>query len=592
MKIRERVTLLREEMKKINMDAYLVANCDSHLSENVSEHWKCRQWISGFTGSNGIVVITHGQCGLWTDGRYFIQAEKQLQDSGIELFKIGEPGVPTMEQWLVKTLSKGDTIGFDGSVFSQRSVESMEKEFADMEFKLSSDYDLIASIWRDRPEIPKTEVYNHDLKYVGKSTAEKLKEVREKMEMKGSNTYIISKLDDIAWLCNIRANDIHCNPFSISYVLVTMERAILFIDLTKIPEEVINILKENGFEIAPYENVYNQIKSLDKNSKIYFSPEFTNRKLYTSMPVECKKIQGRDIATDIKALKNPTEVENLKNAHLKDCIAIAKFGCWLHKNAGIEEITEMSADEKLLEFRKEQELFKDLSFDTIAGYKDHAAMMHFKATPENQYSIKREGMLLVDSGAQFLNGTTDITRTFILGELTEEEKRDFTITAKAVIALSTAKFMYGATGTNLDVLSRQHLWEYGINYNCGTGHGVGFMGAIHEAPQRFSIGYNDAVLEKGMVITIEPGVYKEGRHGIRIENTVVVVEDEKTEFGQFMKFEVLNSLPFGLAGIIPEMLTEKEKAYLNEYHRWTYERLSPYLNEEEKQWLKEETREI
>ena len=591
-KIIDRVNILKEEMKKRNIDAYIIPSSDAHLSEYVAEHWKSRAWISGFTGSAGTVVITQGQCGLWTDGRYFIQAEKQLEGSSIALFKMREPGVPTLNEWLKETLPQGATIGFDGTVFAQSSVKAMEGELKIKSFKFNSEYDLIDLIWKDRPAMPMTETFNHDVKYAGKSTKEKLQEVRAKMSKKDVDTYVISKLDDIAWLCNIRANDVNCTPVSIAFMIVTNDGATLFIEPSKVPQEVVCALKENGVELKGYEDIYEAVKALNENRKIYYSADYTNRKLYESMPKACEKVNGRDITTDLKALKNDTEVECLRKSHLRDCVALAKFACWLQENVGKEEITEMSADDKLIEFRAQQDLFKGPSFGAIVGYKEHAAMMHYSATPENQYSVDKEGMLLIDSGGQYLDGTTDITRTFVLGELTEEQKRDFTLVAKGVINLSMSKFLYGITGTNLDVLSRQPLWEYGIDYKCGTGHGVGFMLSVHEGPQRIAPQYNDAILEKGMVITVEPGVYKEGRHGIRLENTVIVTEDEKTEFGQFMKFEVLNPFPLDLNGIVPEMLNEKEKAYLNGYHKWTYESLSPYLNDNEKEWLKNTTRAI
>lgn len=592
LKIIDRVNILKEEMKKRNIDAYIIPSSDAHLSEYVAEHWKSRAWISGFTGSAGTVVITQGQCGLWTDGRYFIQAEKQLEGSSIDLFKMREPGVPTLNEWLKETLPQGATVGFDGTVFAQASVKSMENELKSKNFKFNSEYDLIDLIWKDRPAMPMTETFNHDVKYAGKSTKEKLQEVRAKMSKKDADTYVISKLDDIAWLCNIRANDVNCTPVSIAFMVVTNNGATLFIEPSKVPQEVAVRLKENGVELRKYEEIYEAVKAFDKNSRIYYCADYTNRKLYESMPEACEKITGRDITTDLKALKNKTEVECLRKSHLRDCVALAKFACWLQENVGKEEITEISVEDKLIEFRSQQDLFKGPSFGSIVGYKEHAAMMHYSATPENQYAIDREGMLLIDSGGQYLDGTTDITRTFVLGELTEEQKRDFTLVAKGVINLSMSKFLYGITGTNLDILSRQPLWEYGIDYKCGTGHGVGFMLSVHEGPQRIAPQYNDAVLEKGMVITVEPGVYKEGRHGIRLENTVIVTEDENTEFGQFMKFEVLNPFPFDLKGIVPEMLNEKEKAYLNEYNRWTYESLSPYLNDNEKEWLKNTTRAI
>lgn len=592
MQVNEKLKEIRNLMKEKGMDAYVVPSFDAHQSEYVPEHWKSRAWISGFTGSAGTVVVTLNESGLWTDGRYFIQAEKELQGTEIKLFKMRQPGVPTYSEWLRDTLKQDACVGFDGKVFSCNQSKELEEKLKEKNISINDKYDLIDLIWEDRPTLPLEKVYIHDVKYSGKSTKEKLNIVRAEMKKKGAQYYIISSLDDIAWLYNIRGNDVSNNPVTISYALVSIDSAMLFIDSRKITDEVKSTLEDNGVEVRGYEEIENILKGIEKNLNIYYDPNKVSRWLYGCMPENTKKIEGKDISMLLKAIKNEVEIENLKKCHIKDNVAMVKFLYWLHNTIGIEEITEVSAAEKLEDFRRAQEGFIDTSFDTIAAYRDHAAMMHYRATEKNQYTLSPEGMFLVDSGGQYLDGTTDITRTIVLGKITEEERKDFTLVLKGHIALCRAKFLHGVTGTNLDVLARLPLWEQGIDYKCGTGHGVGFLLSVHEAPQRFGVEYNDAILESGMVITNEPGVYKEGKHGIRTENTLLVVEDRSTDSGQFMKFEVLSYCPIDLDGIDFSMLTNEEKDWLNNYHKNVYAKLSPYLTDEEKQWLKENTKVI
>lgn len=592
MQVNERLQALRELMKEKGMNAYIIPSFDAHQSEYVPEHWKSRAWISGFTGSAGTVVVTLDEAGLWTDGRYFIQAEKELKGTEIKLFRMREPGVPTFSEWIADVLKDGDCLGFDGKVFSCNQAKELEGKIREKNIRIDDRYDLVDSIWKDRPELPLEKVFIHEVKYSGKSTKEKLNVVREEMKKKGTGYYLLSSLDDIAWLFNIRGNDVRNNPVTISYALVSMEDATLFINSRKVTDEVRGFLKENGVDVKEYEEIENALKSIDHNISVFYDPNKISRWLYGCMPKNNKKIQGKDIAMLLKTVKNEVEIENLRKCHVKDSVAMVKFLYWLDKAIHEEEVTEISASDKLEGFRSQQEGFIGISFDTIAGYKDHAAMMHYKATEANQYTLKPEGMLLIDSGGQYFDGTTDITRTIVLGQITEEEKRDFTYVLKGHIALCRAKFLHGVTGTNLDVLARLPLWEQGIDYKCGTGHGVGFLLGVHEAPQRFSIEYNDARLDKGMVITNEPGVYKEGKHGIRTENTILVTEDRLTDSGQFMKFEVLSYCPIDLDGVDASLLTDIEKDWLNDYHKNVYEKLSPYLNDEEREWLKKETREI
>lgn len=592
MDVKKRIEKLRSLMKENKIDAYIIPSFDAHQSEYVADHWKCRQWISGFTGSAGTVVITLDDAGLWTDGRYYIQAEEQLKGSGIRLFKMADLGVPSYTEWLKNTLKEGSTVGFDGSVFSVDLFKGMGKAFKSKNINIKIEKDLIDEIWEDRPEIPKELVFLHGIKYAGKSRVEKLNKVRVNMSSKGANYYLLTSLDDIAWLLNIRGNDVPNNPVVISNVLVGEDKCYLFVDASKVTHDIRLELETDGIEIKGYNEIHQILNQLTIDDSIIFDANKTSISMYNSINTDTTKIEEPNITTALKAIKNEVEIENLRNCQVSDGLAMVKFIKWLKESVTKEEITEISAEKMLEAFRRQQDLFVEPSFDTIAGYKDHAAMMHYKATKETQYTLKDEGFFLVDSGGQYFNGTTDTTRTIALGKLTEEEKRDFTLVLKGHIALSSVKFLEGATGSSLDVLARQPIWEYGLDYKCGTGHGVGFFLNVHEGPQGFRKEPNSVKLEKGMVITNEPGIYKEGKHGVRTENIMLVVEEEKTEFGQFMSFEAITYCPIDLDGIDKDMLTDKEKQWLNDYHKMVYKRLSPYLDKEHKTWLKKETREI
>ena len=591
MKIKDRVEALRKLMKENKMDAYIIPSFDAHQSEYVADYWKSRQWISGFTGSAGTAVITLEDAGLWTDGRYYIQAEKQLEESGIRLFKAAEPGVPSYIAWLRDVLKEGSNVGFDGNIFSVDMVKDMEKEFKTKKIELKIKKDLINKLWKDRPEMPKGSVFLHDVKYAGKSRTQKLSDVREEMKNKSANHYLLTSLDDIAWLLNIRGNDVSNNPVVIANVIVAQDKCYLFLDSSKVTKDVKLELEADGVNLKDYNDIEEFLQGLKNKDAVLLDTNKTNICLYNAINVDTTKIESPNITTNLKAIKNEIELENLKCCEIQDGVAMVKFIKWLKTSVDKEEITEISAADKLEGFRKEIELFAGLSFDTIAGYKDHAAMMHYKANEETQYTLKNEGFFLVDSGGQYFNGTTDTTRTIVLGKLTEEEKRDYTLVLKANIGLSSAKFLEGCTGGNLDVLARQPIWQYGLDYKCGTGHGVGFFLNVHEGPQSLRTS-NNIKIEKGMVITNEPGIYKEGKFGIRTENMMIVLEDEKTEFGEFLKFEAITYCPIDLDGINKDMLTEVEKQWLNTYHKDVYTKLTPYLNEEERIWLEKETRGI
>ena len=588
MEIQQRIQNLRELMKVNGMDAYIVPSSDPHLSEYVADHFKCRQRISGITGSAGTVVITIEDAGLWTDGRYYIQASQQLQNTGIRLFRAADPGVPSYTEWLKGQLPEGSALGFDGQVFSAKQVKDMEKDFQG-KINLMFDQDLVGQVWKeDRPPIPSQAIFIHDVNYAGCTRVEKLKDLRTQMSNKGANVHVLTALDDIAWLLNIRGNDVPNNPVTIAHVLVTLDTCYLCIDESKVPGSVKAVLEEDGIRIKPYEALAGLLAGVQAEDAILLDTEGVNALLYHSINPQTSKVEGANPTTMLKAIKNSTELDNLRASNVLDGVAMVRFIKWLKTNIGKEEITEITAGDTLEGLRREHQECVNLSFDTIAGYKDHAAIIHYKATPESAYTLDAEGLFLVDSGGQYFGGTTDITRTIVLGPLTEEEKRDFTLVLKGYIALATVKFLYGATGSNLDVLARQPIWKYGMDYKCGTGHGVGLFLNVHEGPLRLSQIPNTVKLEEGMILTNEPGIYKEGRHGIRTENMMVVVKDEETEFGQFMRFEALTYCPIDRAGVDENLLTEEETVWLKEYNTMVYNKLEAHLNDEEKAWLAQE----
>ncbi len=587
----EKIEKLREIMKKENIDYYVVPSGDFHQSEYVAEHFKSRAYITGFTGSAGTALIGREKGILWTDGRYFIQAEQQLKDSGIELYKMRIPGWPTLHEWLMENMKSGETVSFDGRLFSANEYKEFKKIKDKKDINIVMDKDLIEEIWNNKPELPKEKAFLHDIKYCGKSAKEKIEEVRVEMKKMGAQSYIISSLDDIAWLYNIRGNDVKDTPVVLAYAIINEEKATLYIDKNKLSNEDQIKLNNEGIKIDEYNNIFEDVKDI-KNSVI-LDPNKVSGYIYTLINENVEVIEELNITTKLKAIKNSIEIENLKRCQIKDGVAMVRFLKWLKENVGKENITEVTVADKLLEFRSKGDLFVEESFGTIAGYKDHAAMMHYSATDESAYELKQEGILLVDSGGQYLDGTTDITRSFILGKLTNEEKKDFTLVLKSHINLMKAKFLKGTTGSNLDVLARTILWDEGMDYKCGTGHGVGFFLSVHEGPQSIRPVPNTVVLEPGMILTNEPGVYKEGKHGIRTENVMLVTNDiETVEGGEFYKFEVMSYCPMDIEGIDESLLTESERKWLNTYHAETYAKLSPYLNDEEKKFLKNATREV
>lgn len=583
-------------MKEKKIDAYLVATDDFHGSEYVGDYFKCRKYITGFTGSAGTAIITQDMAGLWTDGRYFIQAADQLRDTTIELFKSGEPGVPTVHQFLNDKLEEGMCLGFDGRTVSAREAEELQELLQKKHITFSVNDDLIGEIWEDRPVLSCEPVMELDIRWTGKSRADKIAEIREQMKAKEADTFILTSLDDIAWLLNIRGNDIHCCPVVLSYLVMMENELRLYANAAAFSEEIRSNLEADGVKIYPYDDVYSYVQSISSDKKVLLSRANVNSRLVSNIPSEVTILDEPNLTLLPKAVKNKTEMENERIAHIKDGIAVTKFIHWLKKNVTRTTITELSAAEKLYQFRSEQEHFLGDSFDPIIAYGTHAAIIHYSATEATDIPLAARGMVLADTGGHYLEGTTDITRTIVLGPVTAKEKKFFTAVLRGNLNLAAAKFKYGCTGLNLDYLARGPLWELGEDYNHGTGHGVGYLLNVHEGPNSFrwkNLPGNPApVLEEGMITSDEPGYYLENEFGIRHENLVLCKKAEKTSFGQFMCFEPLTMVPFDLEGINPEEMTERERKLLNDYHQKVYTTISPYLDEEEKEWLKQATREI
>lgn len=584
-------------MRQKQIDVYMIPTEDFHESEYVGDYFKVRKYMSGFTGSAGTLVVTLSEAGLWTDGRYFIQAENQLKGTGIDLYKMGEPNVPTVEEFIKEKTPEHGCLGFDGRVVNAllgiKLKEALEKKDA----KIDASSDLVDAIWEDRPAISKEPAYLLDIKWVGKSRKEKLSEIREVMEEKKADSFILTNLDDIAWLLNIRGNDITYNPVVLSYVIVKKEECLLFIQPEALSEIIWKELEQDTVKIYPYHSVYQYIQAIPETETVLLSKKRVNYAILSGLKEGITIVDEINPTTTKKAIKNKVELENLRKSHIKDGVAVTKFMYWLKHQVGKEEITEISAADYLEGLRKEQEGFLELSFDTISAYQANAAMMHYSATPEHNAKLKPEGFLLVDSGGQYYEGTTDITRTFILGPIPDEWKKHYTLVAKSMLNLANVKFLYGCNGLNLDILARGPLWNIGIDYRCGTGHGVGYLLNVHEGPNGFRWKHvperdDQAVFEEGMVTTDEPGVYVENSHGIRTENELICKKAEKNEYGQFMEFETITYAPIDLDGIDVTYFSETDKMQLNQYHKMVYEKISPYLTKDEADWLKEYTREI
>lgn len=589
--INQRINALRALFGKEGIAAFIVPSTDPHLSEYVAPHWQSREWISGFTGSAGTVVVTREKAGLWTDSRYFLQAARQLEGSGIDLYKEMLPETPSISAFLSENLKSGEAVGIDGKVFSTEEARQLQDKMEKDGIIVTSISDPIAEIWAGRPPMPEAPAFIYETKYAGKSCPEKLAEIRKEMKKNSAEALLISTLDEIAWALNIRGNDVHCNPMVVSYLLITEQDAHFFIQPQKVTGELSAYLKEAGVSIHSYEDIEYFLENL-MTDNIMLNPLKTNFAIYSAICPDCEIIEGASPLALLKAIRNEQEVAGIRAALQRDGVALVKFLIWLEKAVPAGQETEISIDKRLHEFRAAQPLYMGESFDTIAGYKEHGAIVHYEATPETDATLQPKSFLLLDSGAQYLDGTTDITRTIALGELTEEEKTDYTLILKSHIDLAMAVFPEGTRGAQLDVLARMPIWKHHMNFLHGTGHGVGHFLSVHEGPQSIRMNENPVILQPGMVTSNEPGVYKAGSHGIRTENLVLTVPAGEGMFGNYLKFETITLCPICKKGIVKEMLTNEEIDWLNDYHQKVYEKLSPDLNKEEQEWLKEKCDEI
>ena len=592
--IPERIAALREAMKQHKIDAYIIPTSDPHMSEYPADCWKYREWISGFTGSAGTVIITADKAGLWTDSRYFLQASTQLEGTGIELFKMMLPETPTIPEFLTHELKEGQTVGLNGETYSLADARSLEKALAEKEIKLNTNASLIDPIWKERPAIPEAPMFEMPIELSGKSTEDKLLDINKMLHKAGADCTILSALDEVAWTFNIRGTDVAYNPVVISYAFVSEKESVLFVNPKKIPAEIAEHLKKEGMTLADYGMLATFLSRLPERTRVFIDSKRTNVAIYNALPKSSILIEGTSPANHLKSIKNETEIKGFRNAVLKDGIAMTKFYFWLEKmlKAG-EKVTELSAAAKLTALRSEQPQYVMDSFASISSYGPHGAVVHYSPTPETDTELKTDSLYLLDSGAQYLDGTTDITRTIALcDEPSEQMKKDFTRALKGTIGIAKCKFPAGIRGCLIDAFARKALWDAGINYLHGTCHGIGHCLNVHEGPQSIRMEENPVILEPGMVMSDEPAMYRPGEYGIRTENMILIREDSETEFGKFLGFETLTLCYIDTKLVIPSMLSVREHAWLNKYHQMVYDLVSPHLNEEEKAWLKEKTAEI
>ena len=585
--IRKRISALRSLMQSKSISAYITYSTDPHSGEYVPAHWESRKWITGFTGSAGTAVITPDDGGLWTDSRYFIQAEEQLTDTGLKLFKERMPETPSIPQWLCSVLKKGERVGIDGYTTPLQTVNELRNELSAYGIEVVMIEDPYKTIWNDRPDLPDNKLFILEEKYSGESASSKISTIRNHISNTGTDYILISALDEIAWTLNIRGTDIECNPLFVSYLLISEKEATLYINKNKLTETTVDYLQSQGVGHRNYEDIESDLTAIS-GRKTAMSPSI-NFAMYNAASEHNTVFIQPSPVSEYKAVKNQTEINGFRNAMLRDGVAMVRFLIWLQKNIGNSNLTELSIDEQLYKERSAMENFRGISFATIAGYQEHGAIVHYEADEHSASILRPEGLLLIDSGAQYLDGTTDITRTIPLGPTTEEQKKDYTLVLKGFIQLAMAEFPQGTCGTQLDVLARLSMWEEGINYGHGTGHGVGHFLNVHEGPHQIRMNNVPTPLQPGMTVTNEPGIYRAGKYGIRTENTMLTVPSRKTDFGEFYKFEQLTLCPINTETILWDMLSSKEIRWLNEYHETVYSKLSPLLSDEEKQWLRNTT---
>ena len=600
--IKERLSRLRSKMAEEGIDYYMMPTSDFHNSEYSADFFKVREYFCGFDGSNGTLVVSADDAGMWTDGRYFIQAENQMKGTGVKLYKMMEPGVPTINEYLRKNMKEGQVLGFDGRVISTSIGETLEKELSEIGVSLKIDRDLAEDVWTNRPPLPCHDMYVLPDELCGMSFGEKLSLVREKMDEYGAGTYVLSKLDDIMWLTNLRGNDVECNPVALSYVIITEDEFILFVQGKEVTDKVRDYCGKVGITLKEYDEFVSEVKAIITDRKILCDRRNTNFLTYKALLKKAKEagislVNKKDPTELMKAQKNDTELKNIREVYLRDSAKLTEFIYWVKTNVGKIPMTEYSAAMKLDSMRAELPGFIELSFPTISAYNANAAMAHYEATEDNCVEVKAEGMLLVDSGGTYMGGTTDVTRTIVVGDVSDEIRCHYTKTVAGMLRLSNAKFLEGCTGKNLDILARGPLWDMGIDYKHGTGHGIGYILNVHEGPQnirwRFTEGQNEAPLLPGMIVSDEPGVYIEGSHGIRIENILEVVKGEAGEYGQFLHFDHLTYAPIDLEAIDKKYMDARDVEALNNYHRLVYEKVSPLIEDEDiLAWLKEATGEI
>lgn len=595
MKVAERVAALRRLMAANGMDAYVIPTADFHQSEYVGEHFKARKFISGFSGSYGTAVITQDDGGLWTDGRYFFQAANELEGSGIRLMKMFVGDTPSVTEFLADVVPEGGTVGFDGRVLAMGEGQEFEEALTPKSIRIDYSKDLIDEIWEDRPPLSEKPAFFLEEKYSGESTASKLTRVREKMREAGADVHIIASLDDTCWLLNVRGDDIDFFPLMLSYSIVTMDSVELYVDERKLDDQIRAELAKNHVNIHPYNDIYEDVRKLDVSLTAMIDPMKMNYALYKNIP--CRIVEAANPTILMKAMKNPVELENIREAHIKDGVAVTKFMHWVKTRYDKETITELSSADKLTSLRAGQKGYIRDSFEPLCAFADHAAMMHYSPSEESDVQLKAGAFFLNDTGGGYYQGSTDITRTFVLGSVDRQMKKYFTAVVRAMMRLSRARFLYGCYGYNLDILARGPIWDLDLDFQCGTGHGVGYLGNVHEPPTGFRwyvvpSKNEHHQLEEGMVITDEPGIYEDGQFGIRIENEFIVRKGVQNKYGQFMYFETITFAPIDLDGIDPEEMSRDEREWLNNYHKDVYEKIGPHLTDEEREWLKEYTRAV